>query len=255
MNSGRYWQHGLLVIFIAIFFLVSCEGGGDKVAGLNAVNYFSDENARELAMAAAVGDIEKLDQLVSGTDVNYVGADGMTPLMWAYAAQNHDGVRYLLEKGANPNYIAKNGASVMSISAGGSDLELLRIILQHGGDPNIKDVNGNPAIFIATGQRRWENMELLLEYGADINKPDRYGNTPVMSAALLNQFEQAARLLELGADHTIVSETGGYLAYYVQKSRVNQKFEAYEWRKKVILMLEEKGIVFPVPAPAKKSIK
>jgi hypothetical protein len=69
-----------------------------------------------------------------------------------------------------------------------------------------------------------------------------------MYAANLNQFKIVYFLLNTGADHKHLTRGGVSLAEIVQDSSVNPEFEGYEIRKKVIKMLEERGVKFPVPS-------
>ncbi len=73
---------------------------------------FHDRGVAALAEAAGTGNLLEIDRLVStGVDINSIGEEGITPLLWAMMIHNHDGFQRLLERGANPKYgtLFRNG--------------------------------------------------------------------------------------------------------------------------------------------------
>lgn len=96
--------------------------------------------------------------------------------------------------------------------------------------------------------------ELAMDLAKDTKRlyhaVDNTKKTPVMYAANLNQYEIVYYLLNKGADHKHLSRGGVSLAEIVQDSTVDPQFAAYEICQKVIKILEERGVRFPVPHPA-----
>lgn len=219
---------------------------------MNVKDYYTDPLALALIKAAEDNDLNKLKQLINeGADPNTFGKEGMTPLLWVLGQQNKKAMKALLAVGADPNLRLPARESPVSLAAGAKDTEFLTILLNGGGDPNAKNRLGEPALFVAIGQKRIENVKILIDYGADINATDRSSTTPVMDAAALNQYHIVLFLLERGADHKHLADGDLSLALYVQEGTVDQQFKAYEIRNKVIKMLENRGVRFPVPHPAK----
>jgi ankyrin repeat protein len=237
----------LMVVF-GLIILTGCTdtNGASK---MNINEFFADSRIQALIKAAEKNDMDKLSQLVrEGVNPNTFGKEHMTPLFWAVGHQNKKAMKALLSVGADPNLKDPEGDSPMTMAAGAKDSELLKILLDGGGDPNMKNDVDEPALFVAIGQKRIENVKILLDYGADINATDRTSTTAVMDAATLNQYHIVEFLLERGADHKHLTRGGVSLAEIVQDSTVDPEFEAYEIRKKVIKMLEERGVKFPVPS-------
>ncbi|MDD3469228.1 MAG: hypothetical protein PHE53_04520, partial [Thermoguttaceae bacterium] len=70
----------------------------------DANQYFADQpQTIQLCKAIEEGSVEKVDQAIAdGADVNAIGLDHMTPLMWAFPS-SFEVFEHLLRKGANPN--------------------------------------------------------------------------------------------------------------------------------------------------------
>ena len=238
----------MLTAFVAIvaFWDVAC------CEYMNIKDFYTDPQMLALIKAAESNDIKNLKLLVNkGINPNNFGNEGMTPLLWVLGHQNKKALKALLSVGADPNLKDPGGDSPMAMAAGAKDTELMKILLDGGGDPNIRNDVDEPAIHIALGQRSIEHFKLLLDYGADINATDRTGTTVIIDAAGFNQFEIVHYLLERGADYKHTTPGNVSLAWRVQNSKIDPKSEGYKWREKVIKMLEERGVRFPVPHPAK----
>jgi ankyrin repeat protein len=224
--------------------------GSESMGGNNMSikDFYTDKKMLALIKAAEKNKIDTLTELVNeGVDPNTFGKEYMTPLMWMLWHKNKKALKALLAVGANPNLKDPSGDSPMAMMAGAKDTEFMNILLEGGGDPDIKTDLGKPAMFNAIGQFRIENVKILIDYGADINATDKSGKTPVMYAAALNQYHIVHYLLEQGADHSLRTRGEMSLAWIVQNNKVNPQFEAYDIRKKVINMLKEWGVRFPVP--------
>ncbi|MCL7034495.1 hypothetical protein MKW94_018522, partial [Papaver nudicaule] len=186
-----------------------------------------------LQIAAEGGSLQVCKYLIETLklDVDSIYGNGQTPLCWAIAKENHDTVRYLLEKGANADatipgnytplhYAAKTGdtnivtsllsrgarVDVASMSgtallaaAAGGHRDAVKVLLDHGANPNAdSDEMFRPLIKAVFANSR-ECVELLLQAGADPNAVS-YGNTPLIVAAKDGTVDVITLLLEAGAD-------------------------------------------------------
>ncbi|WP_217997234.1 hypothetical protein, partial [Aquipseudomonas alcaligenes] len=71
------------VFIIVMLSVVSSCAAGQKVGGMTPQQAFSDPLVAELVVAATQNDFQKVDEKVqAGADVNTIGADGVTPLIW-----------------------------------------------------------------------------------------------------------------------------------------------------------------------------
>jgi len=233
---------------LAVAFFSLATGCTSTLAPKGGVNeYFTAESVRTLIQAAEENDEPKVKELInSGTNVNYIGKNGWTPLLWLMLSNEYEGMKLLLKHGANPNLITWDDNSAVTLAAGGSHLgvKTLDILLNNGGDPNAVGHRGDTALIIAIERRYWSRMRMLLKHGADIDKMDSYRtSTPLTAAAFQGQYEQVHYLLEQGADYTVVNHFGKTLAH-AMKYPIG---DASPWKKKVQTWLEGRGITFPAP--------
>lgn len=173
---------------------------------------FPDHNLRELARAAANGNIGKIDQLLAqGLNVNTKGTRNATVLFWAL--RNPDGFEYLLNRGADPNVVFDDGGSVMHWVARQENCNMLNTALLHGGDPNLRAglFGGSPIFETVTAGKNTiipNCLKLLLSKGADINLRDEQGKSVLLLSADLARFDIALYLLENGANPSLKDNKG-----------------------------------------------
>jgi hypothetical protein len=208
---------------------------------------FTDIKVRELASAAADGNVKQIDNLIaSGVQINARGKDGVTPLMWALYHLNKDGYKALLEKHADPNLQENDGDSVMEWAAQLKDSSYLQLALEHGGNPNLVDSHSAydrfpifSAIQLAPDTN--ENVALLVKAGADLNVVSPTG-TPLTAAATRNQYEIVFLLLQAGADYKKPNNSGKTVAWVIENMNIDPTSDAFQWRQKVIDFLHAQGI-------------
>jgi ankyrin repeat protein len=250
MIAGRMQIHGLLFLLLLLFGCQVSNGAGR----VKLQDFYQERGTIELAEAAADGNVRRIDALMaSGENINNVGKDGMTPLLWALMAKNKAGVRRLLELEASPNIAIKSGDSVVSLAAAMDDPEFLRMILEHGGNSsfvNAQDSVKPTPLFIAISHVNVANVQALVGSGADLNYRRAAGKeTPMMAAAALNQWEIVYTLLAAGADYTLQNRWGNTVSYYIENNNIVANSELYRWRQKVVTFLEAKGISVSPKAP------
>jgi hypothetical protein len=200
-------------------------------AGWKAVDYFSDEQALALCQAIEASDLKIMEELIAGgADVNAVGKEGMTLLLWAYPDHQLERFKCLLEHGANPNvpfegtfgtngkpmqigyqgYTAshagcREGESVTLLACRHWDKSYFDLVIKHGADPNQIEPKWDVAPLDYVLDRDFvgqpERVEALLALGAN---PNRYCKdqrvNPLMKAIQNAMFVHALRLIEGGAD-------------------------------------------------------
>ncbi len=134
---------------------------------------FERPEDRALTVAACKGQVKDMQNLMrGGANVNAVGDEGITPLIWAVACQNKRGVMALLKAGAVPNLYAR-GRSVMFTAPTFPSGEIVQMLIDHGGDVNTYDHKGSftaldQAYFNIELNGHHEPYKVLLKNGADI---------------------------------------------------------------------------------------
>jgi ankyrin repeat protein len=234
----------LAPVAAACLYLFACDVIASAQTSMNASDYFTSGDQILFAKAAAKGDIASIESsLRKGMDVNVRGKEGMTPLLFALANQNLPGFECLLRHGANPNLQDEGGDSVISFAAIARDSAFLNLAIKTGGDPNIVNPKtGQPAIFRCIEAFNLENLKVFIAAKANLDAQDRVGDTPMAHAANINQYDLVFTLLSAGADPLIENRWGRTLMSRLTKNHVNPNSEMYQWRSKVIELLNSKGI-------------
>lgn len=239
----------LLVAILLGWLVMTTSYAETRVGGRSARDTFVDERVASLVIAVSKGDYVESDKaLKSGADVNAVGAEGMTPLLWVMGTTlNVSKIEYLLKGGANPNYRdAKTLVSPMYLAAGGNRPDVLELLLKYKGDPNLAGPRGETLLMVSMAQFWDNNLELLLRNGADIDRKDDTGSSVAAKAVSYGRYDLVAKFLELGLNQDPQS-----LARTVESRAVQPGSEQQHWKDKVIDMLKARGAKFPAFIPRK----
>ncbi|HWB13024.1 MAG TPA: ankyrin repeat domain-containing protein [Pirellulales bacterium] len=242
------------------FGVCGCGAEPPGQPGRDPRRYWSDPQSIALAEAIGGGNLAEIDKLVAaGADLNAIGKEDVSPLVWAIARQQKSAFRRLLEHGANPAVGYLHYESIVHLAARAEkDSDWLRLLLEHKADPNTPGFpmkKGGHALFDAIGKEQTplfaatyslkrENVELLVKAGADVNHGDATGETPLICAAGLNQFDIVYYLLEAGADYRRKERNGLDVCYEIINTTVSPDHELARWREKVIDWLRERGVSF-----------
>ena len=127
--------------------------------GWKAEDYFQDPQVISLCKAIETDNIAEMERLIAaGADVNAIGKDGMTPLLWAFPEEKPERCECLLHHGANPNVFIESdfgvgtrpfhpvpggpfffvdrgcheGQSMMHLAAASPDMDYLRLFCARG---------------------------------------------------------------------------------------------------------------------------
>jgi hypothetical protein len=204
---------------------------------------FPEERVADFVTAVNEGDYAEANQLIkAGVDVNAVGLDGISPLLWIIATTlDTSKIEYLLKAGADPNYRDSiSQVSAMSLAAGGNRLNILESLLKNKGDPNLFAPRGETLLMVAAGQFREKNIEMLLKYGANINGHDPHQATVAVKAARYGRFDWVANFINQGLSYNLQG-----LAKSVEIRQVPPNSEQQCWKDKVVEMLKVRGVRFP----------
>jgi ankyrin repeat protein len=184
--------------------------------GWAADHFFNNAQVVQLCGAIEAGNTERIEELINdGVDIDAVGRENVTPLLWALMDSQFECFKLLLEHGANPNVEIHShlnargeirpGDSVMHLAAGLHDIRYLETLLDTQGDVDlIAESFGNSVVHrvIASFVRDKEaRIQLLVEHGCNLNVVNSSYFTPaIMAVRLGGQFDIAVTLLKSGAD-------------------------------------------------------
>jgi ankyrin repeat protein len=240
----RVWK---LWVVSLVLLLIATGSSATTVAGRSEQQTFADPLVAALVMAVSQGDFGDADNaLKAGANVNAVGVEGLTPLLWIMGTTLNVGkIEYLLKAGANPNYRDERSLiSPMYLAAGGNRPEILEVLLKNNGNPNLTGPRSETLLMLAVTQSRDKNIDLLLKYGVDINQTVRNRETAANKAVSSGRYDLVIRFLESGLTHDLQ-----YLARDVEVRQVPVDSDAQRWKDKVIEMLKERGAKFPAFIP------
>jgi len=210
--------------------------------GWKAEAYFTDPLVIALCHAIEAADLVEMERLVkAGADVNALGKDKMTPLLWAFPDSNLPRFLWLLEHGANPNVVVEGdfntrqrigrGDSVTQLACKTGFPGYFEAVFDNGGDPNLRHTgvlgfSRTPLFTVitrASGGKK-KKVARLIECGADMSAYS-LGVTPVMEAvAWGGQFDLALMMLNAGADFRQYEENGVQRLIHIvvrQEDRLN----------------------------------
>lgn len=203
--------------------LGGCSMNADE-GSLDANAIFSDEEVViRLVEAACSGQVSDVDHLVkSGVDLNFVGEEGFTPLLFALHCGNLAGLKALIQGGANVNQVSNEKYSPAILAATLKDTSFLDVILDSGADiykvPSMGQYNMIGSAFNAGAfNQNWSAYDLLLSKGVDLNrfidKDERYDLATF--AVTMNRYDRVLELLNMGYDRDL-----GYLSELVESGQI-----------------------------------
>lgn len=256
-------------IFFYLFFLLfiispfACSSpytpNKNVIKTMKESDFFDDNKVQQLAAAAAQGQVDSVNDLVKnqGVDPNTLGKKGMTPLWWAFATKNKQGMQALMNNGAQAD-MTSDDITMLDMSVGGDDYELTKILLEGGANPNrIKNDTKKTPIFSAIYGRKIENVKILQQFKVNLNAKDKCDNTPLSLAVKIRSFDIVIWLLKQGADVQIVNKNGGTIAWNIHKNLTKNLYSpsAKQAALQIKTFLEGKGVVFPPLSPAQNRRK
>ena len=228
----------------------------ETLNGKNVREVFTDPGVQALAVAAAKGDVELVNNLVAeGADVNGTGFEGARPLVWAWGHNNLKGMEALLKNGADPNF-EFSGRDFINYTVDEKTTNYLELILKYGANPDGLDADSAP-IHYAISLRNHDHIKTIIKYKGDINAYDSFKTTPLIHCLDVRRMDVAIWLLEQGADVNAVDNAGGTAAWSIQDGFDSKTFsdEAAEKAKIIKQMLIDKGVKFPPLSPAENRKK
>lgn len=180
---------------ITIYFLLFL---GNSAMAVNPDKVFERDMDRNLARAAAKGDITNIQEMLAkGVAVTGVGRGGFTLTHFALYADTPDVLNLLLKAGADPVSRLANNSTVPHHAVQMANSAFLKTLLQAKIDPNLKGEDDKPLLILAAMARQIDNLKLLAAAGADMNVTWA-GKSALHFALQIPNIPMATQLLILG---------------------------------------------------------
>ena len=186
--------------------------------------YFADKQVQQLCRAINFGNLDEMRRLIKqGVDVNTQGDGGITPLIWAFARNNPEAFRLLLENKADPDLRLTDrihmhgmyshvGDNLFTLNASFLvSRQFFRDAISYSKNINQRCENGDTLLMaftrsqFYTGQLDTDSCEALIAAGVDLNAQNNFGETV---CTLYRQPDQILWFIERGADPTIRRNDG-----------------------------------------------
>jgi ankyrin repeat protein len=209
------------------------ESRWHHVVKWKAEEYYEDPQIIELCRAIERDDIFEMQRLIAeGAQVNIVGKQGMTLLLWAFPDRKIERFALLLKHGADPNVYFESdfgtkqkplhphpsggqlttdtgcraGQTVTHLACRSPVFEYMELVFRHGGTATLEDIQTKeqPLDMVISRELsdRRRRVEILIQAMADLNRFCGYRQSyPVIQAAKLHDYETVLFLLQAGADY------------------------------------------------------
>ncbi|MBD2731102.1 ankyrin repeat domain-containing protein [Nostoc sp. FACHB-892] len=165
------------------------------------------KNIENFIDAAMMGQLEAVQAAIkNGIDINAIGSNGQTALMYAASYGHISVIKVLIKAGANLDILSDEDITgvrqtalmlVASSYFATNRHEVIKVLVEAGANINLQGQDGLTALMWATLCNYTNAVEALIECRADLNIRDKDGNTAIMYAkarkfdALVNVLKQA----------------------------------------------------------------
>ncbi|CAH1408199.1 unnamed protein product [Nezara viridula] len=156
--------------------------------------------------AAALGDLESLQEIVSPRNVNMKNVDGWTMLMYACYYDRLEVVKFLLKFGVDKALTCGKGRTPLMIAATSGNVDIMPLVLQKE-ILEFKEDRGMTALCLSIDHGHLSGAEILLSNGANPDVMSKNG-TPLMTTAERGHYSGAKILLQYKANPLISNIEG-----------------------------------------------
>lgn len=186
---------------------------------MSQTHYFSNPTMK-LVDSLSIGDNGGVTSAIKlGADVNEVGVNGITPLIYSVIKLNQPAVATLLEMGANPNIRQDDGHNALTAAYELSRTapSILETLIKSGKcDLNVLMPDDEPMLYYLAASHKLDFLEMALKNGANPSLKTRGNRLIVISAALIEEYEAVELLLDAGASPVATDKAGTTLLEFVE---------------------------------------
>ncbi|MEZ6138107.1 MAG: ankyrin repeat domain-containing protein [Pirellulaceae bacterium] len=228
-----------------------------EAAGWQAKDFFEDPNTIAVCEAIQSQDLASVKRLIeSDADVNDVGADGMTPLLWALVSKEAEIFSALADAGADPGVVVESdfntrgiiaeGTTVAHIAAFHQRSEFFMALLANQLDPNLRGTfpqASEPctlfdALLSSHGERMQDRFLGLLSQKPQQSVLDNAAELAIRA----NEFALAESAIRAGANVHVYSDTGwGNMLHLLVKNEPPRPSRQSVPYNRLVAWLEDQG--------------
>ncbi len=148
-----------------------------------------------------------LDQRV---DVNAVGSDGSSALLWLVRVDDLETARLLIRAGADATRPNQYGVTPLHLACSNGNAAMIRLLLDAGADPNAPDPTGETPLMMASRAGDIEAVKVLLDREAVLDTRDPEFQQTALMVAVRENHPALVRFLveERHADVNARTRTG-----------------------------------------------
>ena len=127
--------------------------------------------------------VSALKRIIDDDNINAIGEDGTTPLLYAIEQKNFGIVKLLVSKGANVNKRGEYGVTPLYVACRDGLYDIAELLLKNDADPKIKakgrfvNKDGHTAYDAAESNNHKKIMKLLDEYMPESQGGGKRGST------------------------------------------------------------------------------
>ena len=142
----------IMVLFTALFVMVSCGGNSDKTSEASENSETTKKEVKapnmDIHTATLLGDLDAVKQhIAAGTDLDEGEPTlGSTPLISAAVFGKTEIARTLIEAGADVNLKNNEGSTALHSAAFLCRLEIVEMLLENGADKELLNNYGSTAL-------------------------------------------------------------------------------------------------------------
>ena len=183
----------------------------------------------EFCVLCEKGDTKKIEENLSGVDINEHNSRGMTPLICAITSNKPEPVKFLIDHGAYINLSDTSGATPLLNAIANYNYDIIKLLINAGADVNICDrfnssplyhcvVNSGDLVFFndyifkdnkkdkptkkeeEDNNNKLEIIGLLIDKGADMNHLNDDGVSPILQSIIDNNLHIFDLFVKKGFD-------------------------------------------------------
>lgn len=162
----------------------------------------------DIINACQTNKLERLQEILTKTNINATIYDGTNGLMAAIDAQNLDIAEYLIEKGIQVNAQDEDGATALLKATFRGYKDLVEKLITAGAR-DIPTKNNSTALSMTTHDDRADIAEILINRTkCNINAQCKNGYSTLIMASKINSIDVARVLIKHGADLNVRNKHG-----------------------------------------------